>query len=679
MVRLGKKLVIVIGIIIVAITGIIIFCHFFLKDNTIRLEDNILIDNNIINIKVEKQKDDSSIIITNASSIKEIRIGDSVVSNENYSNEIVINDIKNVPDEVSITIVDSSDNETTKIIGSKKVDDDSVKKVEVNSFYIEENNPSYINNNIVTLHSDVLNATEMCFSNTTSCAGGTGWIKYNEIYNNYILGITSGKATVYAWYRNSKKEVSKYQYDQVIVGSETNENYNSVIDLSTTVYKNDKIIEDINKLVSKYPQYSRAEKIGTSVFGRDIYAIIVGNLNLPAASTKKILIMGNMHAREVQSAQIIMKQAEYYLENMNNYYKGKKLNELFEDAAIYFIPTTNPDGNEIVFEGIRMQNGSPACQNIWNCWGSGTVIDKNKYTQNYRFTWADKVEKAVSKKLQYYYSPGADMDDGFMNATYKSYDKEDKEFWNKFMYSNDYQYRDRDIIIWKANANGVDLHYNFYEDGVNYDFTKTCVYKNNTESRYKCGYNLYNTYFENGSIKGTFSTEGYVGETGFSEPETKAIYDFIENNKIYEYAITYHGRGPAIMWNYTSKWENTKSLLARKKQFNNLSYAISKVSHIARTTNTNGPLGFSGWFQQKYHGLAINFEIGWSNWDKNNIGESFKQNKNGNYQANKSLPFDTCPLDASQLPYIWITQKDVPIELVYQIQDGKGLERVYTN
>ena len=93
-----------------------------------------MIDNNIINIKVEKQKDDSSIIITNASSIKEIRIGDSVVSNENYSNEIVINDIKNVPDEVSITIVDSSDNETTKIIGSKKVDDDSVKKVEVNSF-----------------------------------------------------------------------------------------------------------------------------------------------------------------------------------------------------------------------------------------------------------------------------------------------------------------------------------------------------------------------------------------------------------------------------------------------------------------------------------------------------------------------------------------------------------------
>ena len=41
---------------------------------------------------------------------------------------------------------------------------------------------------------------------------------------------------------------------------------------------------------------------------------------------------------------------------MNNYYKGKKLNELFEGAAIYFVPTTNPDGNEIVFEGIRMQN-----------------------------------------------------------------------------------------------------------------------------------------------------------------------------------------------------------------------------------------------------------------------------------------------------------------------------------
>ena len=274
---------------------------------------------------------------------------------------------------------------------------------------------------------------------------------------------------------------------------------------------------------------------------------------------------------------------------------------------------------------------------------------------------------------------GLDLEDFLGELLEVHVSEEDKEFWNKFMYSNDYQYRDRDIIIWKANANGVDLHYNFYEDGVNYDFTKTCVYKNNTESRYKCGYNLYNTYFENGSIKGTFSTEGYVGETGFSEPETKAIYDFIENNKIYEYAITYHGRGPAIMWNYTSKWENTKSLLARKKQFNTLSYAISKVSHIARTTNTNGPLGFSGWFQQKYHGLAINFEIGWSNWDKNNIGESFKQNKNGNYQANKSLPFDTCPLDASQLPYIWITQKDVPIELVYQIQDGKGLERVYTN
>ena len=220
--KFGKKNVIIIGIIIVVIAGIMIFYNFFLNDNRTSLEDNILIDNNLINIKVEKQKDDSSILITNASSIKEIRIGDSVVSNENYSNEIVINDIKNVPDEVSITIVDSSDNETTKIIGSKKVDDDSVKKVEVHSFYIEENNPSYINNNIVTLHSDVLNATEMCFSNTTSCATGTGWIKYNKIYNDYLLGVTSGKATVYAWYRNSKKEVSKYQYDQVIVGSEVN-------------------------------------------------------------------------------------------------------------------------------------------------------------------------------------------------------------------------------------------------------------------------------------------------------------------------------------------------------------------------------------------------------------------------------------------------------------------------
>lgn len=314
MVRFGKKLVIIIGIIIVVIISIVIFCNFivifcnfFFKDNRITLEDNILIDNNVINIKVEKQKDDSSIIISNTSSIKEVRIGDTVVSNENYSNEIVIKDIKNVPDEVSITIVDSSDNETTKIIGSKKENDDSVKKVEVNSFYIEENNPSYINNNIVTLYSDVLNATEMCFSNTTSCAGGTGWIKYSEMYNNYTLGVTSGKVTVYAWYRNSKKEVSKYQYDQVIVGNEVNENYNSVIDLSTNVYKNDKIIEDINTLVSKYPQYFRAEKIGTSVFGRDIYAIIVGQPNLSDDSTKKILIMGNMHAREVQSAQIIMK------------------------------------------------------------------------------------------------------------------------------------------------------------------------------------------------------------------------------------------------------------------------------------------------------------------------------------------------------------------------------------
>ncbi len=83
--------------------------------------------------------------------------------------------------------------------------------------------------------------------------------------------------------------------------------------------------------------------IGSSFLGRKILCCHVGSLKGP-----QILIQGAIHAREYITTLLINRQIEYMLSRKNN------IN--LSIGGIYFIPMSNPDGVDIVFNGTENIN-----------------------------------------------------------------------------------------------------------------------------------------------------------------------------------------------------------------------------------------------------------------------------------------------------------------------------------
>ena len=74
-------------------------------------------------------------------------------------------------------------------------------------------------------------------------------------------------------------------------------------------YTYDQMSQDIQKLSARYGSHMKVNVIGTSLDGRNLYEIVVGNQNAP----KHILIHAGIHAREYMTPLLVMKQLEYGL------------------------------------------------------------------------------------------------------------------------------------------------------------------------------------------------------------------------------------------------------------------------------------------------------------------------------------------------------------------------------
>lgn len=118
-------------------------------------------------------------------------------------------------------------------------------------------------------------------------------------------------------------------------------------------YSYDQMAADIQSLQSRYGDRIHVNVIGKSHDGRDIYEVIIGNVNAP----KHILLQGAIHAREYMTPLIMMTQIETALCNYDTgHYDGKALYEMFEQVALHFIPMSNPDGvtlSQFGLSGIR--------------------------------------------------------------------------------------------------------------------------------------------------------------------------------------------------------------------------------------------------------------------------------------------------------------------------------------
>lgn len=353
--------------------------------------------------------------------------------------------------------------------------------------------------------------------------------------------------------------------------------YESIVNINSLKYDYEMLMNDIDTLSKKYPEQLEDEVIGESYLGRKIKCIVLGNRD----AENKLLIIGNAHARETHTTPLIVKQIEYYCENWENEYNGEKVKDIFNNSAIFFVPTQNPDGLELVMNGF------------------GSVPD-NKIIE-----LKDNIILALERKVKKYFVEDADSD--------------------KKIDINNYKFREEDLIMWKSNINGVDLHYNFYEEGVNEE--EVLKWKNNEASRL---------------VDETFSSENYIGPYGCSESETKAIVNLINKYDLTQYSISYHGRGPTIYWNYNTDKQNVE-------KYEKIVRDISEISKSPYSTKNSLPVGFAGWYQKKYNGFSAVIEVGWSKFQG---------------VDNEQSEVDACPLRDEQFKYIWEAQKDVPIMIV---------------
>lgn len=102
-------------------------------------------------------------------------------------------------------------------------------------------------------------------------------------------------------------------------------------------------VRTIEDLAGAFP-FLRTERIGTTQFGRPIWALVIGS------GDRRVLYSGAHHANEWITATVLLKFAEDYAAAIDTggTISGQDAGELAEFAAIYIVPMVNPDGVDLV-------------------------------------------------------------------------------------------------------------------------------------------------------------------------------------------------------------------------------------------------------------------------------------------------------------------------------------------
>lgn len=133
----------------------------------------------------------------------------------------------------------------------------------------------------------------------------------------------------------------------------------------TEKYTYDQMSQDIQELASRYSSLMKVNTIGTTLDGRNLYEVVVGNIN----AEKHVLIHGGIHAREYMTPLLIMKQLEYSLAFYGTAsYEGRLLSDLFNKTAIHYVPMVNPDGVTISQSGIGGIRSEELRRTIQQCY-----------------------------------------------------------------------------------------------------------------------------------------------------------------------------------------------------------------------------------------------------------------------------------------------------------------------
>lgn len=109
-------------------------------------------------------------------------------------------------------------------------------------------------------------------------------------------------------------------------------------------YRYEQLAAVLRGLAAEHPGLARLHSIGRSYQGRDILVMEITDVTTgPAASKPAMYVEGNMHAGEVTGSAVCLYTAQYLLEN---FVRDQRIRRLLGQTAFYINPRVSPDGAE---------------------------------------------------------------------------------------------------------------------------------------------------------------------------------------------------------------------------------------------------------------------------------------------------------------------------------------------
>ncbi|NMC57461.1 MAG: LysM peptidoglycan-binding domain-containing protein, partial [Eubacteriaceae bacterium] len=192
--------------------------------------------------------------------------------------------------------------------------------------------------------------------------------------------------------------------DNLQVGAEIIVPFNyDVVD--TNINYTYKILQiDVSGLTARYP-FLEVFTVGKSVLGRDLIGLKLG------IGEKKVFYAAAHHSLEWITSVVMMKFVEDYADAYANgkTLSGFDIRKLFTEVSIYIVPMVNPDGIELVLNGlspsnpnynnlIKYNNGSTDFSKNWEANNNG--VDLN---HNYDASWEEAKQASAALGIT---SPG---------------------------------------------------------------------------------------------------------------------------------------------------------------------------------------------------------------------------------------------------------------------------------
>jgi len=156
---------------------------------------------------------------------------------------------------------------------------------------------------------------------------------------------------------------------------------NGVIVNALKEYTAAQVRKDADSLASRYTNILKIENLGKTTKGNDIILLKLGK------GDNKVLMVGEMHAREHITASYLMRMIEEYASayTNNTKYGEYDVKKILDENTIYFVPASNPDGMDIVTNNTKPNITIADYDKFWSTWKSnGNGVDLNA---NFPYYW----------------------------------------------------------------------------------------------------------------------------------------------------------------------------------------------------------------------------------------------------------------------------------------------------